>query len=108
MTNFNPYQAPKADLSPDDSQDNGIRRYGKSVLFIPTGVDLPHRCEKCNAPSRNFVKKTFSYNGYIPLIVFVVGFFILSIIGYPELMGLLLFLVMIISAFTQKKQKLHL
>lgn len=108
MTDFNPYQAPQADLITHNDKNNGIRRIGKKTLFVPAGADLPNRCIKCNQPSINFVKKTFVSNGYIPLMVFIIGTFILVAFNLVQLFTVLLFGVIITSFLTQKKQKLNM
>lgn len=108
MPHFNPYQAPNADLTERHEQDNGIRRHGKNVLFIPKGVDLPHRCIKCNAPTTTDKRMTYYYSYPFLGLGLLAGFLVLGFLGLGFLAPFLLIIFGFMAVILQKKQKIYI
>ncbi len=111
MTDFNPYQPPKADLLPTyDYNPIGIHRIKNKQLFVPNGVNLPNRCIKCNQATDNqkSVKLKKSY-----ALLIIGSLFLLSILLTASgiyAASLLIYLYPIISiivAIFQKKVTLQ-
>ncbi len=78
MTDFNPYQPPKADLLPAyDYNPIGIQRMKNKQLFVPNGVNLPNRCIKCNQATDN--QKSIKLKKSYALLI-IVSLFLSSIL----------------------------
>jgi hypothetical protein len=67
MDEFNPYAAPKAEISRDApwiDEDIDIWRDGKTLVVkkAKKGVILPARCVKCNAPAAQMLKRNLMWH----------------------------------------------
>jgi hypothetical protein len=61
MPEFNPYAAPKADITTSSSEGSDGLRVEGNILVTPRHCTLPSRCVKCNAPmdGEHLVRKLY-------------------------------------------------
>ncbi len=111
MTDFNPYQPPKADLLPAyDYNPIGIQRMKNKQLFVPNGVNLPNRCIKCNQATDNqkSVKLKKSYALLIIVSLFISSILLMLSGVYSASILIYLYpIISIIVAIFQKKVTLQ-